>query len=235
MSLKSFAYYDLIDACASDGCPMCRLLRRDVSRLLSSILYEYSTDRTMQGRFRASRGLCAEHGTQLLESDNALAIAVLYEQSLHELLELLGRGAPTEQGRRGFGRLFASGAGSGIADALEPTQTCIACETRAANEAMLVRAFMDDLRDEKLLAAFRGSSGLCAAHLRLALRQADSATLPLLTGIQHSIWTRLRAELNEFMRKNDFNHKDEAMGSEADSWQRAVRIVSGDNDSSKKS
>jgi hypothetical protein len=228
MSLKSFAYYDLIEAFAKPGCAVCRLLERDVARLLDSILYEYSTDRGMQARFRASRGLCGRHGWQLSRSNNALAMAVLYEQSLHEALDILGGPALGDKVKRGLGRLFAAGGGTALADALEPTAVCLACETQAKSETGYSRALGDDLNDEAMLAAFTGSDGLCLEHFRQTLRQCGPAHAAQLTGIQREIWTRLRAELIEFMRKSDYNNAADVMGSERDSWLRAIARLSGE-------
>lgn len=228
MTLKSFAYYDLLEAFAQRGCAVCRLLARDEARLLDSILYEYSTDRGMQARFRASRGLCRVHGVQLSRLSNALGIAVLYEQALHEALTIIERPPLSEKVRRGIGRRFGPGAGDVLAAALEPTAPCIACETRAKSEAGYIRALGDDLGDEPVLAAFRESDGLCLDHFRQAARQTtDAGRLAHLTGIQREIWTRLRAELLEFMRKNDYNNAGEAMGDEGDSWQRVIAALSG--------
>lgn len=229
LPLKSFAYYDLIEAFAEPGCPVCRMLRRDVARLLDTVLYEYATDRGMQARFRASRGLCAEHGDQLTRNNNALAIAVLYEQSLHEILELSGRPALADRAKRGLGRLFSASGGTALADTLEPTQTCLACETRASRESGYVRALTDDFGDAAMQTAYRASQGLCVEHFRQTLRQSSAPEdAAAIVDIQREIWTRLRAELNEYMRKNDTTYSGEAMGAEADSWRRAVRLVSGD-------
>lgn len=229
MSLKSFAYYDLTEAFGQSGCAVCRLLQRDVARLLDSILYEYATDRGMQARFRASRALCGKHGWQLTQNNNALGIAILYEQSLHELLTILDQPAPVEKARRGLGRLFTASSGAALADSLEPARQCLACETQAANEAAYMRALADDLSDDAMLAAFKSSDGLCLEHFRQALRvTTDPARAAHLTQTQRDIWTRLRADLLEFMRKSDYNHAGEAMGPESDSWLRVIARLSGE-------
>ena len=51
----------------------------------------------------------------------------------------------------------------------------------------------------------------------------------LLEAIQTDIWTRLRAELNEFMRKSDFHNVGEVMGAEGSSWRRAVARLGGEH------
>ena len=72
--LFPFGYYDLIEAFSQSGCAVCRLVKRDVQRNLNAILYEFVTDGEIYNRFRASRGLCAEHGQMLMGFGNALGI-----------------------------------------------------------------------------------------------------------------------------------------------------------------
>ena len=39
-----------------------------------------------------------------------------------------------------------------------------------------------------------------------------------------------QGELQEFIRKYDINNAQEAMGSEGDSWRRAIRYLAGEDD-----
>jgi hypothetical protein len=39
---------------------------------------------------------------------------------------------------------------------------------------------------------------------------------------------RLRDQLSEIVRKHDYRFRDEAYGAEADSWQRALALLSGE-------
>lgn len=222
----TFGYYDLIEAFSQSGCAVCRLVKRDVQRHLDAILYEHVTDPRLHHRFRASRGLCAEHGQMFIQPGGALGITILYEAVVDELIKT-AQSATDLSPTRGLSRL--RGKNSAVPDALSPAQTCIACETEADSEARYADILGEHIREEKLGSAYRGSGGLCLSHFRHAVTNAKSAeNAKVLTAIQVEIWSNLRDELAEFRRKYDFQHVDEAMGAEGDSWLRAVRLVGGE-------
>lgn len=230
MKHRTFGYFDLIETFPNPGCAVCTLLLRDVTLLLDKIQYEYVVDRETQRKFRASRGLCDEHGWRLAQIGNALSVAVLYETALDELLKIIDQ-SPAQNSPQGFTRrLFSQNGGSALADALDPTQPCPACETQDAAETRYIDAFTEHLIDDTMLTAFRSSEGLCIEHFKQALRAAgDTQTSALLIATQRAIWERLRDELNEFMRKSDYQHADEPMGAESTSWARAVARIGGEH------
>mgnify|MGYP001166056449 CR=1 FL=1 len=222
----TFGYYDLIEVFSESGCAVCRLVKRDVQRHLDAILYEHVTDPRIHKRFRASRGLCAEHGQMFIQPGGVLGVATLYEAVVDELIKS-AQSATDLSPTRGLSRLL--GKNSPVSDALSPAQMCIACETEADSEIRYADILGEHIREEKLSSAYRGSEGLCVSHFRQAVTNAKSAeNAKLLTAIQVEIWGKLRDELGEFRRKYDFQHVDEAMGAEGDSWLRAVRLVGGE-------
>lgn len=226
--LTPFGYFDLLETFPKAGCAVCNLLRRDVTNMLDATLYEFVTDPTIQRKFRASRGLCNEHGTQLLKLGSALGIAVLYEQVIDELLTISGQAAPTTQ--RGLTRrLFSQNSQSALAAALEPTQPCMACMHQNESEVQFIGILSEHIADKRMQAAYRASEGLCLEHFRQTLNKTTQPEhSKLLTDMQRDIWKRLQDELNEFMRKQDFKNADEAMGAEGTSWQRAVARAGGE-------
>lgn len=216
----------MIEQLGQHGCAICRLLERDTRRLLDSIAYEFVTDPQIQGKFRASRGLCSAHGKVLLEQGNALGVAVLYKAVLHEVLGLMEEASGPRALTR---RLRGKGRGDALAQALDAERMCIACEGRAEGEARFVRVFCDAAGDQALRAAFAKSDGMCLEHLRLALRGLDGteSNLTWLVTTQRGIWERLFGDLEEFIRKNDYRFRHEPMGAEGDSWRRVVLWLSG--------
>lgn len=227
----TFGFYDLIETFAKPGCAVCNLLQTETSRLLDSILYEYTTDSGIQADFRDSRGLCDEHGHQLAQMGNALGIAVLYEHPLNEVLRILRRSAPGGSSQqRLMNRLFPQNPNVAIIDALTPTKPCIACKMQSGNEARYVKILSDFVDDERMTGAFRASDGLCLPHFTQVLQNTyDASRSRLLIAVQSEIWTRLRDELREFMRKNDYQHADEAItATEGTSWRRAVARLAGE-------
>ena len=78
---------------------------------------------------------------------------------------------------------------------------------------------------KKYLAAF---PGLCAKHLFKVLEKLDKpAHVRYLLKLHIERYKSLLADLKEFCRKNDYRFRGEPSGKEADSWQKAVYVVSG--------
>ncbi len=220
-----FGFFDLVETLPQAGCALCNLLLRDVDRQLDSILYEFVTEPKMQRTFRASRGLCNEHGARLLETGNALSVAVLYERVIEEALAVIDGAANTSKPRKWLNN---TPDGAVLAAALAPNQACVACAAMNENEARYVAIFSEYSADERLHDAYTTSHGLCLKHFRRVLSATrDPQRARQIVEMQKAIWERLRAELNEFMRKYDVNHAAEAMGAEADSWRRALTQVGG--------
>lgn len=227
----TFGFYDLIETFTKPGCAVCNLLQAETTRLLDSILYEYATDTSTQAAFRDSRGLCSEHGHQLTQMGNALGIAVLYEHPLNDVLRILQGTAPGGGSQaRLMTRLFPQNPNGAIIDALTPTKPCIACASQAETEARYVKILSDFADDERMTGVFRASDGLCLPHFIQVLQNtADPSRSRLLIAIQTDIWTRLRDELREFMRKNDYQHASEAITeAEGVSWRRVVARMAGE-------
>lgn len=234
MTALPFSYYDLIDQFARPGCAICHLLLADVARLLDSILYEYATDPEMQADFRASFGLCAEHGEQMIQigaaRGGALNIAKLYERPLGDMLALL-KGPAFSSAQIGLmRRLFASAPQAALIELLEPARPCVACKLLDASEAQLIAVLGDHIDDPRLQAAFAASDGLCLPHFRLLLKHApDAGRQRRLVEFQGAIWARLNDALAGFIRKSNFQHADEPLtDAEGTSWQRVVTHLSGE-------
>ncbi|MBI3763863.1 MAG: hypothetical protein HY260_18620, partial [Chloroflexi bacterium] len=71
-------------------------------------------------------------------------------------------------------------------------------------------------------------AGLCLAHLRRALEltRSESAFETLVT-LERERLTAFLAELDEFLRKNDYRFRDEGFGPEGNSWRRAIAWIVG--------
>jgi hypothetical protein len=225
------AYYDLIETFATPGCAVCNLVLRDVDQFLDSLLYEYVNERDTHRTFRASRGLCNEHSWQLLRySGSSLGIAILSRAVIDELLKALDSVPTPPIPDSGLARLRGrqKAAAASLADRLEPTEPCPACRARADAEQRFLQTLSTYLADDKMAAAYRDSAGLCLPHFQTFLRHANSsAHLERVITIQRAIWSRLKTELEEFADKSSHERMHEAMGPEADSWQRALSIIAG--------
>jgi hypothetical protein len=231
--LTPLAYFDLIEMFTEPGCAVCNLLHRDVDRLLDSLLYERVNDPDSHRAFRASRGLCNQHGWQLARyRGGSLGVAILYQATLDEVLKIIEQNPAQVAMQSAVPRFLsanAEAAGSLLADRLEPTEPCMACALLADSESDYVQVFSQYVADSRLQDGYRASDGLCLPHFRQALRKIRRADhLQQLTAMQTTIWTSLKAELGEFIDKNDHRRAHEAMGGERDSWQRAIGRMSGE-------
>jgi hypothetical protein len=222
-----FNYYDLIETFPQPGCAICNRVQHDARRYLDSLLYEYVIEPETNAAFRSARGLCAQHSSQLVEfAASVLGIAILQSTVLDELLKLVD--APRPAGSA-FARLRSAAIGSTLAARLEPTAPCPACANMRTMEAGHVRALAEHIDDPRLQEAYRQSEGLCVPHFRDVLRAAPGdKQAHLLLSIQLTHWQRLKAELDMFADKYDFNRAGEVMGDERDSWRRALRLLAGD-------
>ena len=221
-------FHNLIDTFPTAGCVVCNLTERDVNRFLDSHLYEYVNTPETHADIRASRGLCATHAGHLVEfGASVLGITILHAAVMDELLK-----TATEPNRAtsAFSRLRGA-SGSSLANRLEPTGGCMACAALERAESQHVTSIAEHITDQRLHDAYAASDGLCLSHFRQVLRAApDNARIDLLTNLQMPKWRALKAELDMLAAKYDVNHADEAVGAEADSWRRALIMVSGNRD-----
>ncbi|MCA0457099.1 MAG: DUF6062 family protein [Chloroflexi bacterium] len=228
MAVLPLNYYDLTETFPAGGCVVCSLVERDVHRFLDSHLYEYVNTPETHAKMRGSRGLCATHSANLVEfGASVLGITILHAAIMDELLKTAGE--PT-RASSAFGRLRGS-SGSSLANKLEPDSPCMACAALERAEAQHIGTIAEYINDDRLREAYAASAGLCLPHFKQVLRAApDSTRADTLTQLQLPKWKALKAELDMLSDKYDANHNDEAVGAEADSWRRALELVSGKRD-----
>ncbi len=219
--ITTYGYFDLLEALHEPGCAVCRLLKRDIERHLGAILYEFVLDHSVSGRFREARGLCSEHGYLLTERGNALGIATLYHAVIYDLL------ADTERMPARVPRLFGNDRGAAAA-ALAPKVPCSVCVYRDETAARLLALIPVHIHEEEFRTTYSASSGLCLPHVTELVKAAPPAVAQQFIALQRPIWERLKAELETFMRRSDFQYAHETIGAEGDSWRRATTLISGE-------
>lgn len=240
---KHSVYYDLLDACAKGGCPVCTLTLSAVARYLGAITYEHVNVPEFRDAIVAARGYCNIHSWQLREMRVALGVALMYRDVARNAAEEIARpsgvgGRPDlfgtgDRGRMGVRDRLASLTGRGMAAAhdervADPHRACPACLERERSELLYLDALLTHLGDGRIADAFRDAGGLCLVHLdQVAAATRDTAALERLLALQRKCLLRLHDELGEFIRKNDYRFQHEGMGAEGTSWIRAIEIVSG--------
>lgn len=218
---KHGTFHEIKDALlGTKGCALCSLERTAIGRWFDSFLYEHVNDYGLRARLLESRGYCPRHAHRLLEFQDGLGIAILYKDQVSLLLEFLEKSGTARQ-RWSLKPRQAAG--------WQPGTGCPACSEEAAVRERFAVAFVEGLADPELRQAFEGSTGLCAPHVSTVLGHVRSAeTRTYFLQSQRAKLEKLREELSEYVRKSDHECRNEAFGEEADSWNRAVRLLTGE-------
>lgn len=233
---KSAGYYDLRQAFGEPGCAFCRLLARSAEGYIEAILWELVNDIDTRQELNQARGYCREHAWLLVRYGASLGAAILMQGVIETLLQISetnGSAPPPafslRQVWQRFNPVQPGPAPTGLVANLAPQRPCPACVKVQEIESYYLAALIRHLTGpEGLAAAYRSSAGLCLPHFRLVLAQvSDEETFGTLVAAQQAVWQRLRADLQEFIRKNDYRFKHEGAGPEDDSWLRAIEAVAG--------
>lgn len=225
-------YHELLESLAAEGCAVCRLSRRSVSRYLDSISYESVTDEAVRDKLRDARGLCRRHGVQYLtETRDPLGLAIINRDILGYLLRLLeGDGSGVAGGpwleRLRPKRAGGSGRGGKLADALAPSGQCPACDVFAEAEVRFASTLAEYLSQTDIREAFERNGSLCLPHFGLTARSCrDEGSLATLVACQRTAMSTVEAELGEYVRKSDYRFRHESLGAEKDSPDRSVDLL----------
>ena len=232
----SVSYHNIIQASGEPGCPLCRLAEKSVSAYLGALMYELVNDPEARDQIRETLGFCHAHAHHLITmTGSALGTGIIYRDVVNTVLKQLEGarysppgGVPLHRVPEALDRRRPAAASEAAVKALSPRAPCPVCVQQEKMEALAIAALLAGLEDEKLRAALRVSAGLCLPHLRRALQAVRSqAAFDALVALARDRYAALRAELDEFIRKNDYRFQHEGMGAEGDSWKRAVDLMTG--------
>jgi hypothetical protein len=234
--LPSSIVYNLLEACREEGCPICRLEQKSVERYLDHHFYENVNSPRWRDRLRASLGFCREHAWLGVDKrlGDALGYSIIYRDILNSILNQLKDGSspslPARQ-KRSFLRQIPEATRNMIEKALAaltPHKHCPVCEHRDETTRTLRTVLVAELNTPEMRNALQASKGLCLPHLKQTLEQVKEASVceTLLT-IHREKLESLKTELEEFIRKNDYQAIKEGFGSEGDAWLRAIASVVG--------
>lgn len=135
-------WFELFDACAGEGCPICRLSAARVAMRIDNLLWEHVSDREFRATFRKAGGFCRDHSRDLEKFRDGQAVAILHRDILADRLAVLKKGR-----------------------AFKPKALCPICTDRDKVEKNYLTVLADG--DEKLRSAFEASTGLCVPHFGL--------------------------------------------------------------------
>ncbi len=232
---KHTTYFEVLDACQEDGCPICTLTQSAISRYLDGLMHEDVNDLDLRKELRWAGGYCNDHAWQLEQLHAAFGTAIMFRDVLQTALRKMqraGEEAPSFFGpprERTWRARLGAVTGAGPRDeAGDPHTGCPVCAVRTKQEQVYLLTILDHRGDEQLREAFSASMGLCLVHLQQALDLTDlKAARTWLLQLQQPHMQELIDELSEFIRKHDYRYRQEARGQEGDAWLRAIEMVAG--------
>ncbi|MFH1368852.1 MAG: DUF6062 family protein [Elusimicrobiota bacterium] len=145
MKEKHMPYYELLNACGKNECPVCFLVKHGIKRYFDSLLYESVNDVGLRQEFVSDKGFCNFHSYKLLGYHDDLAFSIMHLDLLrNEIKELkVSRLKPKE------------------------TKNCIVCKLSRASEIRYIGLIKDYLNDEEFKIRFLESKGLCVPHYEM--------------------------------------------------------------------
>lgn len=234
---RTKTFYDLRDALALPGCPICRLVHRAAGKYIDALLWEMVNDPQARQDIRRAQGFCHAHAWRFVHSGPTLGATIIAHDLLRNALRAVVAGVPGQAPRslanRVLDRLRPGDADAAVADDLArrlvPETGCPACDQARITQDIAIDTLLEQLDgDDGLLGPFQASDGLCLIHLRsVAARARNSATLGQLLAAQAAIWERLTDHLAECIRKCDYRFAGEDRGAETGACLRAVAALAG--------
>jgi hypothetical protein len=229
---ESTRHVDLLKAFAKPACPVCALVLRDMQVDMDMLMLERINKVETHMMFREGRGLCNAHAWHVMRAKGgSLSIAVMYESTMVGLMKDVAKVNPSGAG---LGRFLGGNKSTGdtSANQLEPTGECLLCGLMNKNEFSYVNIVAENVNDIQLQEAYRDSlGGVCLPHVRMVTRLLNNpADIRTLIAMQTLKWNELQADLQLYIKKNEDNIPLSELGIEGDSWQRAIRYLSGEKD-----
>jgi hypothetical protein len=206
--------FEVREALAELGCPVCRLAVRSVGRWLAAVAYEQVNDIQLRNELRAARGFCNVHAHRWLrEVHSVLGTSIVYQ----DLLKAGLRELDADGGRSGGGSGSGSGSGGGgggrggLWRALTGAQAtsgggCPACRMQTEAEERYLEALLATVAAEPHVLG--SSEGVCLRHARAALRTRGPGVEAVVQQTRAAV-QQLLGELDEVIRKEDYRFRHE--------------------------
>jgi hypothetical protein len=219
----------LSKAFALGGCAICNAVRGAERKGIHSFLYEGMMFPVVRQKFLDGGGFCFRHFWMAKEIEDeswatgGFGMAILCEDLLRLADEGIADVAATERNSR-----------SALLKRREvrpfvPGHDCMFCQDNRDKERFLAEV-LEELIDEHEFANALAHHGLCIRHGQLALAiWKDQGKREKLFGQLKARTSELAADLREFIRKHDYQYRDEPAGREHDSVLRAIRSFVGPN------
>ena len=222
---------------AREGCPLCLVTREAMERVMDTWQYEGFSDVEQRQALVRARGFCPRHTWQLAQLPTSFQLALLYRETLPEILADMQRHLQQIQGhqrtrsgffRRVFGKQRRRQPGRKNGEPL--FLNCPLCQRQAEIEQRLASAWLTMLSVEDLRSRMSQANGLCLPHFtRVSVEASNNTQRAVLLECQATCVQRTLDEIEELVRKHDYRFLQEPRGEEMTSWRRAAQLFVGNN------
>lgn len=223
-----FTESSLKESIRSGECLVCSNLVHSERRAIHSFLWEGMMSPRVRSEFLKGGGFCVRHFwmAKRIEDEGwragGIGVAILCEnlvgQTASQLPSEADLGRRKAMGRFRYKRDFGvPPSGSG----------CIFCHDWIKREESLIET-LEYLKNRREWSKALEQSPLCVHHVLVAfhLWREPADKLQLRAAFVARL-RELQADLKEFIRKHDWNHREEPMGREKSSVQRAIQVLTG--------
>jgi hypothetical protein len=223
-----FIEMSLADTLRLGECLVCSNLLYSERRAIHSFLWEGMMSSQVRGKFLKGGGFCSRHFwiAKRIEDDcwpaGGIGIAILCENLVAHAIADLPR--ETDLGRPEHMNPFRR-----KRDIQVPLHgfDCMFCRDWLEREESLIET-LEYLGNNPTWSQKLEQSPLCVHHALLALRiWRDTEDKQQARSALETRLRELQADLNEFIRKHDWNHRDEPFGRERDAVERAIQVLTG--------
>lgn len=228
----------LLAAMQHEGCPVCQVVHTSMEQTIDTWQYEGFTDVEQRHLLIRIRGFCPLHTWQLAQHNTAFQLALVYEGILADVLADTQHNdiAQAQQPKSVSGwlrRLIrAFSQQTTHSDLRHLYAQCPLCQARTNAEQRILDTLLTMLHFDEMQTHFGSSMGMCRVHFLQAAQVAETKILPQWSAIvrcQQACLQRLRAELQEQIRKHDYHASEETHGDEMTAWRRAAKWSASDS------
>lgn len=221
-----------------EGCPICTVVIENMNMAMDTWNYEGFTDVEHRQFLARIHGFCPLHTWQLAQRNNAFQLAVVYKDILMDMLGIMDNESKGyRNGYQAVGGDWMAGVKRLLQGEAPPTEDaarlyayCPFCRTRANVEQRLVERLIELVRSEEMQDRLRQSTGLCRLHFTEVMQYAEARDPSLhhvLFECQRVCLQRSLNEVQEQIRKHDYNFSQEPRGEEMTAWRRAAELCAG--------
>ncbi len=236
MAFDDLFVAEIKHALKQEGCPLCRLARKAEDRYLFFFLHEHMNSLPTYEILAKGGRLCRHHSWLVLDratrQTGLLGTAVLYDHMTGLLADDLRQAFEASRGKTGvLDRLSRRLLRRKRPEGANP-QFCWICRSIAGTEDTFLHYLCKHLEDNAgMKEIYAESDGLCIPHLKAAFARASPSVGSFLLDKAVSDLERLKSQLQEYQRKNDYRFHHEPWGDEKTSPERMVRLCVGPRDS----